>query len=273
MVSQKRERELAKAKYERQQSRRAIRRQRQQRNAIIAGAVGVVIVLGGIFLAFRPESSPSAADTPSASASASPTAPVPTPSDVTCTDAQPAQQKKTYKKPSPQKLRAGSAITFDTNCGQFVVDLDVKMAPKTTNALAFLASSGWYTNNSCHRLVTASIFVLQCGSPKGDGQGGAGFTLPDENLPTAEASGTATYSAGSVAMANSGPNTGSSQFFIIYKDSPLGPNYSQFGRVSSGLNVVEYVAALGVAPGAPDPTDGPPAQPLVIKTATVRNGP
>lgn len=276
MASSKRERELARAKFERQEARRQVKRKRQQRNGIIAGAVGLAVVLIVVFMIVRPDPAPTAANTPSASPSATasaPPAPVPTPTDVSCTDATPVAQTKTYSKPQDQHLANGSEITFNTNCGAIKVALDVQQAPKTSNAIAFLASSGWYENNLCHRLTTQGIFVVQCGSPSLDGQGGAGFTLKDENLPTADSSGTTIYKAGTVAMANSGANTGSSQFFIIYKDSPLGPNYSQFGHVTSGMNVVEYVAAHGVESGASNPSDGKPAQPLVIKTATVRNGP
>ena len=274
MASSKRERELARAKHERQSSRRTIRRKRQQRNGIIAGAVGLAVVLVVVLMIVRPDPAPIAADTPTATPTATPpSAPVPTPTDVTCTDVTPVVQSKTYSKPEDQHLKAGSEISFNTNCGQIKVALDVQAAPKTSNAIAFLASSGWYNNNLCHRLTTDGIYVVQCGSPTMNGQGGAGFTLKDENLPTASGSSSVIYPAGTVAMANSGPNTGSSQFFIIYKDSPLGPNYSQFGHVTSGMNVVEYIAANGVESGAANPSDGKPAQPLVIKTATVRNGP
>ena len=153
-----------------------------------------------------------------------------------------------------------------TNCGDIVIAMDVAKAPKTTNAIAYLANKGFYTNKNCHRLVVTGIYVLQCGSAQLNGQGNPGFTLPDENLPK---NGPNDYPAGSVAMANAGPKTGNSQFFLVYKDMSLPPNYTLWGHITSGLNVVQYVAAKGVAPGSPDLGDGPPAQPVVIKSATI----
>ncbi len=128
---------------------------------------------------------------------------------------------------------------------------------------AYLAAKGFFNGTNCHRLTTQGIFVLQCGDPKGNGTGGPGYEIPDENLP---ASGANNYPAGTVAMANSGPNTNGSQFFIVYKDTTLPPDYTVWGKVSSGMDVVDKVAAAGVQGGA---MDGPPALPITIETATV----
>ena len=164
-------------------------------------------------------------------------------------------------------------MTLDTNCGPVTFTLDVAKAPKSTNSLAFLAQNGWYNDGNCPRLVVNGIYVVQCGAAKPDGTGDPGFTVPDENLPTPGAGGPTTYPRGTVAMANRGPNTANSQFFIVYKDSMLAPDYTIVGQVTSGLEVIEYVAAQGVSDQSSNLNDGPPAQPLVIKTATVRNGP
>ena len=275
MADNKRAKELARAKHHRRAARRHQTRQQRRRQALVAaGIVFALIVLGGIAFAAWPESSPTAAPASSPSATQSaPPAPVPTPTDVSCSEATPASQTKTYPQPSAQGLKNGAAMTLDTNCGPIVIALDVAAAPKTSNAIAFLANSGWYNGNACHRVTTQGIYVVQCGSPSLDGKGGPGFKLPEENLPTSSASGTATYPAGTVAMANAGKGTGGSQFFLVYKDTQLGPNYTIFGQVSSGLNIVEYVAAKGVSSASTSGlADGPPNQPLIIKTATVRNG-
>ena len=112
-------------------------------------------------------------------------------------------------------------------------------APCTTYSFRFLAEHGYYDKTHCHRLTTARIYVLQCGDPTGTGSGGPGYVFPDENLTGA------TYPAGTVAMANAGPNTNGSQFFITWKDTTLSPNYTPFGRIIGGMNVLQRVAAAG----------------------------
>jgi peptidyl-prolyl cis-trans isomerase B (cyclophilin B) len=136
--------------------------------------------------------------------------------------------------------------------------------------MVFLAQQGFYTDSDCFRLTTDGIFVLQCGSPNNDGTGGPGYELPDENLPSATG---VNYPRGTVAMANAGPGTGGSQFFIVYKDTTLPASYTIWGTVVSGLDVVEKVAGAGVAAGNATPTDGSPAQPIVITKATTSDKP
>ena len=133
--------------------------------------------------------------------------------------------------------------------------------------MVFLTQQGFFDLTSCHRLTTAGIFVLQCGDPKGDGTGGPGYQLPDENLPTAGAD---NYPAGTVAMANAGKGTGGSQFFLVYQNTTLPPDYTIWGKIASGLDVVRYVASQGVQGGG---TDGPPNQPVVIVKATTTEKP
>jgi len=273
VAGSKRARELARAKYERQQAARNARRAARRKKILItAGAIVAVVAVGAGVWVLWPEGSTSAS--PSASAtptSSTPPAPVPTPTGITCTEAGASTRTTTFPKAEPQKLKPGATLTLDTNCGKVVIEFAVANAPINTNAIAFLASKGFYTDAGCHRLTVEGIFVVQCGSPSNDGRGDAGFKLPDENLPK---SGPNDYPTGTVAMANAGKGTASSQFFLVYKDSTLDPaNYTVLGHITSGLDVIQYVAAKGVAPGSPSGQgDGPPAQPLVIKTATVRNG-
>jgi peptidyl-prolyl cis-trans isomerase B (cyclophilin B) len=125
-----------------------------------------------------------------------------------------------------------------------------------------MASDGYFNQTICHRLTTAGIFVLQCGDPSGNGTGGPGFALPDENLPI---EGPNNYPAGTLAMANAGPGTGGSQFFIVYQDTELPSAYTIFGRVTAGLDLVQKIAQVGVLGGG---GDGPPAQPVMILNAT-----
>jgi peptidyl-prolyl cis-trans isomerase B (cyclophilin B) len=153
--------------------------------------------------------------------------------------------------------------TIVTNCGTIVVKLDGKRAPHTVNSFSFLAHKGFFDNTICHRLTTSGIYVLQCGDPTGTGQGGPGYTIPDEKLEGA------VYPAGTVAMANTGqPHTGGSQFFFVYQDTDLPPQYTPFGTVTQGLDVLRHIAAAGSNP----PGDGSPVQPVVIKSFTVTKG-
>lgn len=161
-------------------------------------------------------------------------------------------------------LPSVSEFNLETNCGQIKISTDAKAAT-TAGTMAWLANSGFFNNTSCHRLTTQGIFVLQCGDPASDGTGGPGFSFPDENLPTAGADGNFVYPRGTVAMANSGPNTNGSQFFLVYQDSPLPPNYSVWGRITEGLNVLDNVASAGVLDGS---SDGLPSQAVVITKAS-----
>ena len=153
-------------------------------------------------------------------------------------------------------------ISLATNCGDIVIELN-PAAPQTIESEAFLAGSGFYDNTSCHRLTTDGIYVLQCGDPAGDGTGGPGYVVPDENLPTETA---ANYPAGTVAMANAGPGTSGSQFFIVYQDTTLPSGYTIWGQITDGLDIVRQIASVGVEGGL---TDGKPAQPVFINSATV----
>lgn len=158
--------------------------------------------------------------------------------------------------------RGPRQITLQTNCGDIVIQAFFKQAPVTLTVLSALIKGGYYNKTLCHRLTTEGIFVLQCGDPTATGSGGPEFRYRDENLPAA---GNNNYPAGVVAMANSGPNTNGSQFFLVYKDTTLGPNYTIWGRITSGLEIVRYVAEAGVKNGE---TDGPPARTIAIESAS-----
>ena len=155
-------------------------------------------------------------------------------------------------------------LTLTTNCGEIVVEADAAKAPATVTTIGFLANAKFYDNSLCHRLTTSGIFVLQCGDPTASGTGGPGFTFADENLPSATG---VNYPKGTVAMANSGPNTNGSQFFLVYADTTLGPNYSIWGKITQGLDILEKIAALGTEDGGPD---GKPKFPVEIRTARLK---
>jgi peptidyl-prolyl cis-trans isomerase B (cyclophilin B) len=152
--------------------------------------------------------------------------------------------------------------TLTTNQGVIVIKLDPAKAPCTVNSFVYLAAQKYFDATPCHRLTTAGIFVLQCGDPTGTGSGGPGYEFGDENLTGAM------YPAGTVAMANAGPGTNGSQFFLVYQDTTLAPNYTPFGTITSGLAVIQKIAAAG-SDNSNGPGDGKPMTPVQIKSVTV----
>ena len=275
MAGNKRQRELARAKFERQQARRATQGSRRRRNQRILAAVVVVgLVVGSVawaVLATRGADEPTATPTVDPSAFASLVAsaegqaaePSAEPAVLDCRPAgNPRPDDVTFT--AAPAGRTATSLTLATNCGDIVIALD-PAAPATVASAVFLAGEGFYDATSCHRLTTSGIFVLQCGDPKGDGSGGPGYVLPDENLPP---DGEANYPAGTVAMANAGPGTSGSQFFIVYEDTTLPGDYTIWGTVTEGLDLVREIASAGVADGA---TDGAPVQPVLIESATVQS--
>jgi peptidyl-prolyl cis-trans isomerase B (cyclophilin B) len=154
-------------------------------------------------------------------------------------------------------------FTLVTNCGNIVITTVGAKAPFAMTSIAALANGGYYDNSLCHRLTTQGLFVLQCGDPTATGRGGPQFTFPDENLPANTAN---NYPAGAVAMANSGPNTNGSQFFLVYANTTLAPSYTIWGTITSGLDIVKAIAKAGAAGGAPD---GKPAKTIAIQKVLV----
>jgi len=131
------------------------------------------------------------------------------------------------------KLRA----TITTSCGPIVVELDPAMAPATVNSFVFLANEGYFNGTVAHRIIPG--FVIQAGDPTATGRGGPGYVIPDEPPPDGFA-----YSTGVLAMANAGPNSTGSQFFIMVGNSGLPPLYSAFGIVVDGFDTLESLVSL-----------------------------
>ena len=265
MTSKKRQKELARAKMERQAARRAeaARRTRRRQRFLILGLVIALVVAttGGLLLTTIFDDDETAADAPpDLSTGEQPVAACSAPGI-------PVAEPLSFEQ-AEEVVADGEAIalTLNTNCGPIGIKTRPGRAPSTVNSMTFLAESGYFDRTICHRLTTEGLYVLQCGDPTGTGSGGPGYTIDDENLPTdAEV----TYPAGTVAMANSGPDTNGSQFFIVYEDSPLPPGYSIWGEVVEGLDIVTSVAEAGVVDGGPD---GAPAQTVMIDTVSVIRG-
>lgn len=158
-----------------------------------------------------------------------------------------------------------------TNQGPIGLVLDRAEAPCTVNSFESLASQGYFDDTNCHRLTTsAGLEVLQCGDPSGTGTRGPGYEFGNEYPTTAfepddpALSMPVVYPRGTVAMANAGADTNGSQFFLVYADSALPPQYTVFGTISDeGLATLDGIAAAGVSGGL---NDGPPAAPVTIDT-------
>ena len=155
---------------------------------------------------------------------------------------QPQQpNQKTTNSEQPPAMQIDQNKTYQavlkTSEGDITIDLDAKRTPKTVNNFVSLARDGFYAGTIFHRVI--KDFMIQGGDPNGDGTGGPGYKFEDENLEE-------DYKRGTVAMANSGPDTNGSQFFIIHKDYDLPKNYVVFGRVSAGMEVVDKIAEAEV---------------------------
>lgn len=186
--------------------------------------------------------------------------------------AQPAS--KTVTPPRSGKVPTDPAevsVSMLTDHGPIGLMLANGKSPCTVNSFISLANKGFFNDTVCHRLTTSAMLsVLQCGDPAGNGTGGPGYQFvneyPTDQYPTGDPAlhEPVTYPRGTVAMANAGPGTNGSQFFLVYKDSQLPPQYTVFGTIQAdGLATLDKIAAAGVKGGG---EDGPPATKVLIKS-------
>jgi cyclophilin family peptidyl-prolyl cis-trans isomerase len=268
-----RDRQLAKLAARRHDERAAAKRRRDITLGIVGAIVAVVLIVGGLRLLRDDDPavdasatvSPSAvpAGTPQVTGEVTPQAEPP--AEVACGAEAPAAAGE----PKPQFDRApgidmldpdvGYRATIETSCGTIVVDLDASRAPQAVSSFVFLAREGFFDGLTFHRVAPG--FVIQGGDPLGTGSGGPGYAFPDE------LTGRLRYTEGTLAMANSGPNTNGSQWFIV--SGPDGanldelPNYTIFGGVAEGADVVAAIDAV--------PVDGEaPSEAVFIDSITIR---
>ncbi|MFF8610677.1 peptidylprolyl isomerase [Streptomyces sp. NPDC015346] len=177
--------------------------------------------------------------------------------------------KEVGKPPAKPPYASTVKAVVKTNVGDIKLDLDGKKAPCTVNSFTYLAGKDFFDRTNCHRLTTGALKVLQCGDPTASGSGGPAYKYGEENLPKA-ASGkeTAEYAKGTLAMANAGPGTNGSQFFMVYGDSELPPNYTVFGKATSGMDLLEEVADAG-SDDANGEGDGAPKKKVTIQDVTI----
>lgn len=178
-----------------------------------------------------------------------------------------ASKNNKYSKPPAMQIDINKSYTavVKTNKGDFTIELLAKDAPKTVNNFVFLSKDKFYDGIAFHRVI--KDFMIQTGDPLGNGTGGPGYQFADELPPKIP------YTPGVVAMANAGPNTNGSQFFIgsgeAVKNLNQMPNYTVFGKVTSGMDVVEKIASVPVGPGA-DGANSAPKEPVFIKSIDIQ---
>jgi peptidyl-prolyl cis-trans isomerase B (cyclophilin B) len=287
-------RETAKRKLERQLERRAAQERRRRLLTIIGSAVGVLVVIGAVVatvvLTSKGPDTNASADTPAPSTpgqSSAPTSPqgggLPpfvAPADLGANCQYPAAEAASKKNNPPRTGKvpttpATISASLTTSQGNIGLQLDNAKAPCTVNSFASLAQQGYFNDTPCHRLTTSpGLSVLQCGDPTGKGTGGPGYGFnneypSDQYRPDDPAlQSPVVYPRGTLAMANTGaPGSNGSQFFLVYKDSQLPPNYTAFGTIdATGLATLDKIAAAGVVPGDRGTDDGAPKTPVQIKS-------
>jgi cyclophilin family peptidyl-prolyl cis-trans isomerase len=167
---------------------------------------------------------------------------------------------KQFSAPPPMTIDPSKhyTATIDTSMGTMTADLFANDAPMTVNNFVFLANQGFYNGVTFHRVI--NNFMIQTGDPTGTGTGGPGYRFNDEPVKRQ-------YVRGTLAMANAGPNTNGSQFFIVQKDYPLPPNYTIFGLLTGGLDVLDKIATTPTGPGKGGPDT--PRTPITINSITI----
>ncbi|TCB95290.1 peptidylprolyl isomerase [Micromonospora zingiberis] len=246
--TRERQRAAARARLEKEMAERSARaRKRRQTQAVVGGGVVLLLVVAGtVWLASSLIGDDSGTDNTAQNADT-----------VQCDwiEIPTGERTPTTKDvglPDTEQSRVGSqTMTITTNLGPITARIDRSAVPCTSASFTHLAEQNFFDNTKCHRLVTEGIKVLQCGDPSAtgngwretDGTGGPSYRMAEENLPTEMRP---PYPQGVIAMANSGqPASTGSQFFIVYGDSPLDPNYTVLGTITGGMDIVNEVATAG----------------------------
>ena len=290
MPTNEQRRATAKRKLERQLERRAAKERKRRIYTIVGASVAALVVIGAIVATVvvtnrdsGSQTASAATSTATSATSAAPSAPgqlpafaAPATLGANC-QYPPSTGEKASKQNNPP--RTGKVPTdppqvsasMTTNQGNIGLQLDNAKSPCTVNSFASLAQQGFFNGTPCHRLTTSEgLAVLQCGDPTGQGTGGPGYQF-DNEYPTNQfqpddpkLQEPVVYPRGTLAMANAGPGTNGSQFFLVYKDSELPPNYTVFGTIDqTGLATLDKIAAAGTADGS---QDGKPKDDVQVKS-------
>jgi peptidyl-prolyl cis-trans isomerase B (cyclophilin B) len=286
--SRERERRRARERYERQREIQLARQRKlRQRFGIGLAVVCVLGLIAGLTIVFTGGSTPPAAakkpaatTSPSSSSTAAATAAASaaavTEPATHCTYTSTDSAGKPSMPTASPDYKAAYTATINTNLGKIVINLANSKATCTVNSFVHLAETNFWKNTQCHRVSDSDgLYMLQCGDPTATasqklscssttlGTGGPGYEFNDENLTGA------TYKAGTVAMANSGPNTNGSQFFLVFQDTSLSPAYTPFGTITSGLDILQNVAKAGTSCTF-SAGGGVPKEKVVINSVTIK---
>jgi peptidyl-prolyl cis-trans isomerase B (cyclophilin B) len=273
--SNKQRRQAAQRRLQRQLERRAELARKRRRNVLIGvTAAAVVLVVGGVLLLIGTggDGTDPAAAEPTPSSPAAPTPGVVDGSDGTCDwtptpadpTANPNLQADTGTPPAEVTPTGTTEVDITTNVGPIGLTLDNANAPCAVASMVYLGGQGYFDDTVCHRETDSEgLKVLQCGDPSGTGTGGPAYEFPTQ------VAGDETYPRGTVAMANSGQGFDGSQFFLVYGDSQLPPDYTVLGTIDeAGLATLDAIAANG-NDGSNGPGDGAPTQEVRIQSLTV----
>ena len=281
MPKRTRNRQLA-----RQHERRHAERQQQQRKrqttralvvlvvALVGGGIAYFALSGGDDTQAGASGATGATSEPTGATSSPKTVkPTPGPAEVACGGTEPkgATEPKPQFSAPKQVVKPGKTYTAEvqTSCGTIVIELLADQAPQTVNSFVFLAQEGYFDGQRFHRLDT-SIDVIQGGDPTGTGSGGPGYSIPDE------LTGNESYGPGTLAMANAGPDTGGSQFFLITGDAghnlDANPAYTIFGMVTEGLDVAKQIQQLPIQDPSAGISGQQPKQSVYIDKVTIHEG-
>jgi peptidyl-prolyl cis-trans isomerase B (cyclophilin B) len=294
--SRERERRRARERFEQQRNAHRERQRKNRKRAgiglavlcvlgLIAGVTTILVSGGGTATAAKKPTtkvSATASPTASATASASPAAVTEPATHCSYTSASAGTVVKSSLPTASPDYKATYTASINTNLGPIKIDLANSKATCTVNSFAHLAADDFWNNTQCHRLSTTdSLYMLQCGDPTAKasqklscssstlGTGGPGYEFASENLPTAGSSGSVTYKAGTVAMANGGGATNGSQFFLVFKNTTLGPDYTPFGTITSGLDILQNVAKAGTSCTFAGAGGGVPKDKVIIDSVSI----
>lgn len=270
--TRERQRAAARARLEKEMAERtAAARRRRRTQAAIGAAAAMVLMIAGTIWLVRSLGDGNEKNKPAAAAGTTQCQWIEVPAD------QRTPTTKDVGLPPTQASTVGTeTMTMNTNLGPITAKLDLSKVPCTAASFAHLAGKNFYNDSKCHRLVTEGLKVLQCGDPsargngyrESDGTGGPTYRFAEENLPVDKRP---AYPEGVIAMAKtSAPNSTGSQFFIVFGDTELNPDYTVLGTVTAGLDIVKKVAADGHDNAfAQQAGGGHPKTELVIKSMSV----
>lgn len=268
MAGKDRKKQLARQRYERQQARREAQAKQAQRVKVVGAVVAVAVIAGGgvgIAAVLKDDDKPKTEAAKPTPAKPETPAPKAKPGECLYLPNQEPGAKNVGMPPLKPAYKGTVQVTVTTNLGEIVMELDAKKAACTVNSFAYLAKNkDFFDKTKCHRLTTGQLKVLQCGDPTGSGSGGPAYRFANEG--TGKPSAMKKYPKGTLAMAHSQqPDSNGSQFFMVYADSDLPDDYTMFGKIVSGMDLLEQVGKAGSEPAG----DGKPKKSVTIQDVTI----